>query len=192
MSLDVKRAAMSNLAGGITECPLRYFIRSLLPAPSANAPTIKAITQLLDIQSGWSKTYAFSESRGPLVDEDKIFGTLATSETLKGGIPEQPKLNSEPRALADRVQYRIVFMEAGVPLFQLGNLGDIWQAVCDANEALVAMQRRGYIHRDINASNIILWNKIGIISDLEFSALYNPNANVSGSRGVLTVSFRFD
>lgn len=129
----------------------------------------------------------------------RSLSSSTTTETPKGGIPRPPKPTVEPRAFTDRVHYRLVFKEVGVPLFQLRNLGDIWRAVCDANEgwcplsslidqyfghlnsstALIVMQKRGYIHCDISPGNILFWNNKGMLSDLEFSTRYNPEAKIS-------------
>lgn len=49
-------------------------------------------------------------------------------------LPHQPKPVVKARPFAERMHYRILFKEIGVPLFELRNLGDIWQALCDANE----------------------------------------------------------
>jgi hypothetical protein len=50
------------------------------------------------------------------------------------------------------------------------------------------MQKKNYVHRDVSAGNIIFYNKRGKLSDLEFSAVYNPSADSSGIHTSLTVS----
>jgi hypothetical protein len=76
--LDSKRNSLSTIIGNTTECPLRYFLDSLLPAPSNDAPTIQTIKEKLDIQSKWSEKYKFPEPKKPSVYEDETFETLST------------------------------------------------------------------------------------------------------------------
>jgi serine/threonine protein kinase len=41
------------------------------------------------------------------------------------------------------------------------------------------VQKANYLHRDISAENILLYNQREKLSDLEFSAVYDPDADSS-------------
>ncbi|KAJ7164934.1 hypothetical protein C8R46DRAFT_845422, partial [Mycena filopes] len=67
-----------------------------------------------------------------------------------------------------RKHYRIVFSELGVPLQQLQGLSDVFQALADATRALSLLHRLGFVHRDVSAGNILLFNGKGKLTDLEY------------------------
>jgi aminoglycoside phosphotransferase (APT) family kinase protein len=50
------------------------------------------------------------------------------------------------------------------------------------------MQKTNHVHRDVSAGNIIFYDQRGKISDLEFSAVYDPDADSSRVHTSLTVS----
>jgi serine/threonine protein kinase len=54
--------------------------------------------------------------------------------------------------------------------------------------ALIIMQSKGYIHRDVSAGNILFHNNRGKLSDLEFSEKYNSEVDLTGARKALMVS----
>jgi hypothetical protein len=64
----------------------------------------------------------YSLSLGPVIDHPD------------GASPGPPEITPKPQVFTDRAHYRIVFQEVGVPLSRLRDLGEIWRALCDAND----------------------------------------------------------
>ncbi|KAJ7604109.1 hypothetical protein DFH06DRAFT_1068755 [Mycena polygramma] len=67
-----------------------------------------------------------------------------------------------------RKHYRIVFKEVGVPLDRLRSMSEIFQALADATRALSLLHRLGFAHRDVSAGNILLYDGMGKLTDLEY------------------------
>ncbi|KAJ6511323.1 hypothetical protein C8R47DRAFT_730606 [Mycena vitilis] len=67
-----------------------------------------------------------------------------------------------------RKHYRIVFKEVGVPLDRLRSMSEIFQALADATRALALLHRLGFAHRDVSAGNILLYDGMGKLTDLEY------------------------
>ncbi|KAJ7178039.1 hypothetical protein C8R46DRAFT_942976 [Mycena filopes] len=67
-----------------------------------------------------------------------------------------------------RKHYRIVFEEVGVPIDKLSTISEVMYALADATRALSLLHRLGLVHRDVSAGNILLFNGVGKLSDLEY------------------------
>ncbi|KAJ6511309.1 hypothetical protein C8R47DRAFT_1064903 [Mycena vitilis] len=67
-----------------------------------------------------------------------------------------------------RKHYRIVFKELGVSLDRLLSMSEIFKALADATRALSLLHRLGFVHRDVSAGNILLYNGMGRLTDLEY------------------------
>ncbi|KAI5116304.1 hypothetical protein M0805_004645 [Coniferiporia weirii] len=76
--------------------------------------------------------------------------------------------------LHHRVHYRIVFREIGVPLHQVSKLSDVFTVLGDVSEVLEHIHRSGWVHRDISAGNVYLYDNgrgllRGLLGDLEYA-----------------------
>jgi hypothetical protein len=78
-NLDAKRISLGEDAGKIPECPLSYFLDSLLPSlPVDASPKIAKVKAKLNIDSDWAKKYGFVEPKTSTSNEDKTFQGLCT------------------------------------------------------------------------------------------------------------------
>ncbi|KJA27947.1 hypothetical protein HYPSUDRAFT_156193 [Hypholoma sublateritium FD-334 SS-4] len=82
-----------------------------------------------------------------------------------------------PIVYSPKIHYRIAFEEIGNSLLSVADSGelraaDVSQALQDTTLALRFMAKRGYIHRDVSAGNIILYQNRAKLADLEFAKEY--------------------
>ncbi|PSR88600.1 hypothetical protein PHLCEN_2v5127 [Hermanssonia centrifuga] len=78
-----------------------------------------------------------------------------------------------------QVHYRVVFEEIGKPLSRETSLCTVFKIVADAAVALLAMHKCGWVHRDVSVGNILIFDDIAKIADLE----YATNADYAGVLG---------
>jgi hypothetical protein len=93
------------------------------------------------LESGKDDTTLGTRRGSPPDASFQVFDKPARSDSdyLFIGNSRLPLPVEKTPAFVNRVHYRIVFNEVGVPLSDLSNMGEIWQAVCDANKGLHAI-----------------------------------------------------
>ncbi|KAJ6612789.1 hypothetical protein B0H10DRAFT_2051084 [Mycena sp. CBHHK59/15] len=107
-----------------------------------------------------------------------------------------------------RKHYRIIFQEVGVPVDSLTTLSDIMHALADATRgistspvstlllftlspALLLLHRLHLVHRDVSAGNIMLFNGVGKLSDLEYLKSFQGPLSATGDGYIVPLSLLY-
>ncbi|KJA27032.1 hypothetical protein HYPSUDRAFT_198334 [Hypholoma sublateritium FD-334 SS-4] len=98
----------------------------------------------------------------------------APTDALPHKTPYEAK---RPVIYSPKVHYRIAFQEVGVSLLSMAGSGrlrisHVLQAMLDVTLALKFMAKRGYVHRDVSAGNVLMYNGRAKLADLEFAKVY--------------------
>ncbi|THH07036.1 hypothetical protein EW145_g3665 [Phellinidium pouzarii] len=80
---------------------------------------------------------------------------------------------------------RIVFKEVAETLYSVKALSDVFTVLKDISAALKYIHGAGWLHRDISAGNTYLYNKRGILGDLEYAKEMGVNAKHEVRTGTL-------
>ncbi|KAJ7604115.1 hypothetical protein DFH06DRAFT_1487807 [Mycena polygramma] len=103
---------------------------------------------------------------------------------LRGHSFQAASANHTPRK-----HYRIVFKELGVSLDRLQSMSEIFKALADATRALSLLHRLGLVHRDVSAGNILLYNGMGRLTDLEYLESMESIPSRAGLPGIGTPEY---
>ncbi|KAK0230517.1 hypothetical protein IW262DRAFT_1306647, partial [Armillaria fumosa] len=95
--------------------------------------------------------------------------TISTPTGASLANPDADNKPRPPRLYKGRKHVRIVFADVGTPLSDIQRPRVLFKALSHALKGLYHLYLGHYVHRDISASNIILCNGVGKISDLEYA-----------------------
>ncbi|KAJ3555479.1 hypothetical protein NM688_g2554 [Phlebia brevispora] len=90
------------------------------------------------------------------------------SRTASGISRSHHTRSAAPISPFHQVHYRIVYGEVGEPLAEAISFRAVYKALVDVVNG-IAMHRSGWVHRDLSASNILVVNGVGKITDLEYA-----------------------
>ncbi|KXN88359.1 hypothetical protein AN958_07504 [Leucoagaricus sp. SymC.cos] len=110
--------------------------------------------------------------------QDAIFARL------EGVQLPSPYAQFPSREYSVKQQYRVIYSDVGLSLYDAPSLSTALQAVARMYEALVLLLLAGYVHRDISPGNIILVPQpdnsfVASLSDLEYAKRVDTNRPAS-------------
>ncbi|KAF9241208.1 hypothetical protein BU15DRAFT_45238 [Melanogaster broomeanus] len=90
-----------------------------------------------------------------------------------GSLPLFPFRRTIPAPVSEKIHhkqhFRLVFAEAGEPIFESKNLTEVTHTLGDAVKVLGYMHMGGWVHRDVSAGNVLRYDDRGLIMDLEYA-----------------------
>ncbi|KAI6110909.1 hypothetical protein EDD16DRAFT_1522009 [Pisolithus croceorrhizus] len=90
-----------------------------------------------------------------------------------------------PKQKPIRTHSRLVFREVCQPLYELQTLDTVFATLEDARKALQFLHSVGWVHRDVSGGNVLRWDNLGKLADLEYAKHMNSNASHEVRTGTL-------
>ncbi|KAN0129256.1 hypothetical protein V8E53_012955 [Lactarius tabidus] len=132
--------------------------------------------------------YAFVEVNG-VRDNTKASmmhnKTLVSSKVVQ--LPDTMRYVRAPDKTRHRMHYRIVFKEYATPIHKVKKMGEVFAVLADLMELFRLFHGSGWVHRDISAGNVYLYEGHGVLGDLEFAK--NTADNTQHELRIGTIDF---
>ncbi|KAI6140067.1 hypothetical protein EDD17DRAFT_1499893 [Pisolithus thermaeus] len=118
------------------------------------------------------------------VDEVPKQKPIRSGEGLTPTFPFVP-CSAEHSKVPHRTHSRLVFREVCQPLYELRTLDTVFATLEDARKALQFLHSVGWVHRDVSGGNVLRWDKLGKLADLEYAKHMNSNTSHEVRTGTL-------
>ncbi|THH03743.1 hypothetical protein EW145_g6042 [Phellinidium pouzarii] len=129
-------------------------------------------------------TFRLVPETHPVNDAQQSAGHPRASDRTVYYTARAPQENAR-NEIHHRHHYRLVFKEIGETLYLVKNLSDVLAALQHISAALEYIHGAGWVHRDISAGNTYLYNKRGLLGDLEYAKKMGVNAKHEVRTGTL-------
>ncbi|KAI6037151.1 hypothetical protein BKA83DRAFT_4486123 [Pisolithus microcarpus] len=109
-----------------------------------------------------------------LVDQ---FPKTKPTRPAEGLIPSLPYVSSPAKQsmVVHRTHSRLVFKEVYQPIFEVRSLDVVFDTVQDARRALQFMHSVDWVHREVNATNVLRAGSMGKLADLDYAKRMDSN-----------------
>ncbi|KAI6004745.1 hypothetical protein EDD15DRAFT_2155510 [Pisolithus albus] len=95
----------------------------------------------------------------------------------EGLIPGLPYVSSSKQSIvAHRNHSRLVFKEVYQPIFEVQSLDVVFETVQDARRALQFMHSVGWVHSEVNSTNVLRAGSMGKLADLDYAKRMDSNS----------------
>ncbi|KAI6017652.1 hypothetical protein BKA83DRAFT_211114 [Pisolithus microcarpus] len=110
-----------------------------------------------------------------LVDE---FPKTKPTRPAEGLIPSLPYVSSPAKRpmVVHRTHSRLVFKEVYQPIFEVRSLDVVFETLQDARQALQFMHNVDWVHREVNATNVLRAGSMGKLADLDYAKRMDSNS----------------
>ncbi|KAI6111282.1 hypothetical protein F5141DRAFT_1113645 [Pisolithus sp. B1] len=118
------------------------------------------------------------------VDEVPKQKPVRSGEGLTPTFPFIP-CSAEHSKVPHRTHSHLVFREVCQPLYELHTLDTVFAMLEDAHKALQFLHSVGWVHHDVSGGNVLRWDKLGKLADLEYTKHMNSNMSHEVQMGTL-------